>query len=90
MGSEDYKKLNDTMKKTFVNIVNFDQRREIKRIVCPTLLFWGENDLQTPFYFTKYFKKHIKDCEVIKTKGSHFAYIENANLFLKILKEFFK
>ncbi len=89
-GSEDYKNLSDTMKKTFVNIVNFDQRCDIKKVNCLTLLFWGENDTQTPFYFTKYFKKHIKDCEVIKTNGSHFAYIESASLFLKVLQEFFK
>jgi len=89
MGSEDYKKLNDTMKKTFVNIVTYDQKAEIKKVTCPTLLFWGENDTQTPFYFTKYFKKHIKDCEVVKTNGTHFAYIESASLFLKILQDFF-
>lgn len=88
-GSDDYRNLNDTMKQTFVNIVNYDQRFDIKKVKCPTLLFWGKNDTQTPFYFTKFFKKHIKDCEVIQTKGSHFAYIESARLFLNVLKEFF-
>ncbi len=89
-GSDDYKNLDIVMKQTFVNIVNFDQRKEIKNITCPTLLFWGKSDAQTPFYFTKYFKKHIKDCAVIKVKGSHFAYLENAEQFLAVMRQFFR
>lgn len=89
MGSEDYVLLNENMKKTFNNIVNYDQKHLLKKIKCPVLLFWGDKDKQTPFYFTKIFKRHIKDCGVIKTKGSHFAYLENLGLFFKVLHTFF-
>lgn len=87
-GSVDYQKLPGVMKKTFVNIVNFDSRNDIKKIECPVLLFWGKMDAETPFRFTKFFKKHIKDCEVVKTNGTHFAYIESADLFLRVLENF--
>ncbi len=87
-GSPDYRKLSNVMKKTFVNIVTYDSRSDIKTITCPVLLFWGRRDKETPFRFTKFFKKHIKDCEVIKTNGTHFAYIESAQLFLRVLEEF--
>ena len=89
-GSSDYKNLSPTMKKTFSNIVEYDQTPLLCKICCPTLLFWGENDKDTPFCFTKVFKKHINNCEVIKVKGSHFAYIQNKNLFLRVALVFFK
>ena len=90
MGSSDYKKLSFVMKKTFSNIVNYDQTNQLSKINVSTLLVWGTLDKETPFYFTKIFKKHIKDCEVIKFKNcSHFAYLERPNLFLKILLSYF-
>ena len=90
LGSHDYKKLNVVMKQTFINIVNYDQKFLLKNISTPTLLVWGSLDKETPFYFTKTFKKHIKDCEVIKFEGcSHFAYLERPKLFLAILLSFF-
>jgi pimeloyl-ACP methyl ester carboxylesterase len=88
-GSQDYKSLSESMKKTFVNVVNYNSKQDIKKVTCPTLLFWGTKDNATPFCFTKYFKKHIKDCEIIKTNGTHFAYIENAQMFLAVLQNFF-
>ena len=90
MGSADYQNLPDNMKKTFVNVVNFDQTKKLKNISCPTLLFWGKSDRDTPFCFTKIFKKHIKDCEVIAVDGTHFAYLEHTALFLNVLRAFFE
>lgn len=87
-GSCDYNALSSDMKKTFSNIVNFDQRNDIKKINCPTLLFWGKRDKDTPFYFTKFYKKHIKDCEVIETNGGHFTYLEHSALFLLCMQSF--
>lgn len=90
-GSSDYKCLSNTMKITFKNIVNYNQKNKIKNIKCPTLLVWGKFDKETPFYFTKIFKKHIKDCEVICFENcSHFAYLERTNNFLAIMQSFFK
>lgn len=90
-GSLDYQKLTPQMKKTFVNIVNYDQKDILKFISAPTLLVWGNLDKETPICFTKIFKKHIKDCEVIVFKGhGHFAYIEKPQTFLKIITNFFE
>ena len=90
LGSSDYKKLSPAMKQTFKNIVNYDQTNQLSKIEVSTLLVWGTLDKETPFYFTKIFKKHIKDCEVIKFKNcSHFAYLERPVLFLKILLSYF-
>ena len=89
-GSQDYKKLSPLMKQTFVNIVNYDQTPLLKQITAQTLLFWGKRDKDTPFYFTKIFKKNINNCEVIETKGTHFAYIENSALFMRVMISFLK
>ena len=90
MGSEEYKNLSPVMKKTFVNIVNYDQTPLLKHINAQTLLFWGKRDKDTPFYFTKIFKKNINNCEVIETNGTHFAYIEFSDLFLRVMISFLK
>jgi len=91
MGSEDYKNLTPTMKQTFVNVVNYNQAHLLCKIKIPTLLFWGKEDKETPFYFTKIFKKHIKDCEVVSFENSgHFVYLQKPNTFIKVIDYFFK
>lgn len=87
-GSEDYKNLSPVMKQTFQTVVNYDQRYLFKNISCPTLLVWGRDDGATPFCWTKIFKKHIEDCEVIELDGDHFAYVQNSTKFLKIMQSF--
>lgn len=90
-GSSDYKNLSPIMKKTFINVVNYDQTKLLCKINAPTLLVWGNLDKETPFYFTKIFKKHIKDCEVICFDGAgHFAYLQKPRTFVQIIKNFFK
>lgn len=89
-GSSDYKNLDNIMKKTFVNIVNYDQTCLLSKINCSVLLIWGRFDKETPFYFTKVFKKNIKDCGVIALNGGHFAYLEFSNLFLSVMINYFK
>lgn len=88
-GSSDYKILSPVMKQTFKNIVNYDQTYLLCKIKASTLLIWGRLDEETPFYFTKIFKKNIKDCEVIVfEKCGHFAFLEKPQLFLNIIKSF--
>ena len=88
-GSRDFVLLSPCMRKTFINIVNYDQTSKLKNINSQVLLVWGRFDKDTPFCFTKIFKKNIKDCEVVSLNGGHFAYLEFPSLFLKIMKEFF-
>ncbi len=87
-GSKEYISLSSTSKATFVNVTNYDQTPYLRFVCCPTLLFWGRQDKATPFYFTKIYKKHIKDCGVVATCGGHFAYLQNSQLFSQILHTF--
>ncbi len=88
-GSKEYQSLSLLSKRTFVNITNYDETPFLKYVCCPTLLFWGKKDKVTPFYFTKIYKKHIKNCGVVSASGGHFAYLQNSKLFLKLLHIFF-
>lgn len=88
-GSEDYKKLDGNLKRTFVNIVNYNQEKLLKKIECPVVLFWGKLDKETPFYFTKIFKKNIKNSEVVVAQNAgHFAYLDKWQEFLNLLQKF--
>lgn len=90
-GSSDYKSLSGIMKKTFVNIVNFYQNDMLNDVKCDTLLIWGSNDTETPLYMAKTFEKKIKGSGLVIFKNcGHFAYIEKAFAFEKIINNFFK
>lgn len=88
-GSEDYKRLSPIMKKTFVNVVNEDLTPLLHRIICPTLIFWGQKDKDTPFYMAKKMNKKIKNSAVIECLNcGHFAYIEMSEVFIETLAIF--
>lgn len=89
MGSTDYKKLSQTMKKVFVNIVNEDLSYLLKHIKCPCLIYWARDDNQTPYYMAKKLKNKINNSGIVLLKnGGHFAYLNNHNHFVKTTKFF--
>ena len=88
--SNDYRNLNDNMKKTFRNIINKDLRKELKYICCPTLLIFGEKDTETPLKDGIIMNKKIPNSGLITIKkGTHFVYLEYPFYILKIILEFF-
>ena len=87
-GSKDYNALSPIMKKTFVNIVTTFLEKYAINITVPTLLFWGKKDKETPKYMAKRFNKLIKPSHLVLVKGGHFAYIEQSNTFVHVLKYF--
>lgn len=90
-GSSDYKNADEIMKKILVNVVNEDLREDLKEIECPTLLVWGTNDIITPLNDAYIMKENIKDAGIVKIENAgHFSYLENLDLFLKVLDSFFK
>jgi len=90
-GSPDWRALSEAMKKTFSNIVNTYQEKDCKKIVCPTLLIWGEKDTETPIRMARKMKKLIPDCGlVIQKNAGHFAYLSESAKNIVILEEFLK
>ena len=88
-GSDDYKNASDNMKKTFINVVNEDLTYLFPKIDVPTLLVWGENDLDTPIREAKIFEKNIKDSGLVILKGAgHYSYLDKLGEFILILNSF--
>ena len=88
--SDDYKNLNQTMRVTFNNIVNFDERKFLKKIKCQTLLIWGKGDGETPLKIAKILKRKIKSCDLVTYNGGHFVCIEKFSEIIIVVKYFFK
>ncbi len=89
-GSSDYKAMPEQLKPVFSRIVNKDLTRESKKIKVPTLIIWGRDDKDTPIYMAKKLHKNIEDSAIIMLEGGHFAYLNNADKFAIIVKEFLK
>lgn len=90
-GTDDYKNLSNVMKKTFNNVISVNFDKEIQKIVCPTLIVYGDKDRQTPLYMAKIFNKKIKNSKLIIYKNfDHFAYIKNSQQFLLDTKIFLR
>ena len=78
------------MRKILVNVVNEDLSECAKKITCPALLIWGDNDTEAPLEEAKELEKLIKDAGLIVLPNStHYAYLENLGYVVKILNNFF-
>ena len=91
MGSDDYKKLSEVMKKTFVNVVNEDLVPYAKHIKAETFIIWGKCDKDTKLYMAKKLHKVIKNSTLyLLEKAGHFSFLDNKLDFLIILDTFIK
>lgn len=88
MGSTDYRNASGVMRDILVKHVNNDISEDIKKIKCPTLIIWGENDTTIDKSNAYEIEKLIKDAGVIILPGTHYAYLENINQVNKIVKNF--
>lgn len=90
-GSEDYKKLSNVMKHTFINVVNEDLSCYAKFIDARTIIVWGEKDNETKMYMAKKFNKLIRGSRLFVLKDvGHFSFLEKKEEFLIILDSFLK
>lgn len=91
IGSTDYKNASGIMREILVKHVNLDITEDVKKITCPTLIIWGDNDECVPVSDGKLLEKLIKDSGLIIFEGcTHYAYLERLDQLIRILNEFFK
>ena len=87
--SEDYMNLPIIMKKSFQNIIKENLKKYYKKITSETLIIWGEKDIDTPLKDAKLLNKIIKNSGLIIFKNTtHYSYLYNKNLTIKILNSF--
>lgn len=89
IGSTDYRKASETMRKIMVEHVNLDIEEEVKKIVAPTLLVWGTMDREVPVERAYELEKIMKDAGLVTYEGcTHYAYLERLEQTIKVLKSF--
>lgn len=88
LGSFDYKNAKGVMRDILVKVVNQDLSENAKKILCPTLLIWGDNDVAVPVAEAKELEKIISDSALIVLKGTHYCYLENLIHVTTILDNF--
>ena len=88
--SSDYNLLNDIQKQSFKKVVNFYLDGQINKIQVPVLAIFGSEDRETPIKSVgKVLKKQIKECSIVKMQDTgHFCFVQDANQFNLIAKEF--
>ncbi len=87
-GSADYNALDEDMRQTFVKVINQDLREYLPRIAAPTLLYWGTGDTETPLWMGQEMAREIPDAGLVTVEGTHFAYIEHAQAFARVVTHF--
>ena len=89
--SNDYKNIDNNMRKTFKNIIKENLKKYYKKINIETLIIWGENDKDTPLKDGILLNKLINNSAIIVYKKSnHYSYLEYPVLTNKIINEYIK
>ena len=88
IGSPDYKNASEIMRQVLVKTVNEDLSECAKKVTCPTLLIWGENDEAVPLNEAKELEGLLKDGALIVLPGTHYCYLENLGHIGRILESF--
>ena len=88
VGSVDYRNASPLMREVLVKTVNQDLSENAKKIKCPTLLIWGENDEAVPVSEAKELDNLLLDSALIVLPGTHYCYLENLNQVVNILYNF--
>lgn len=87
-GSVDYRNATPMMRDILVKTVNQDLSENARKIKCPTLLIWGDNDEAVPISEAKELESLLNDGALIILPGTHYCYLENLNQVINILYNF--
>ncbi|MBL8165581.1 MAG: alpha/beta hydrolase [Anaerolineae bacterium] len=89
-GSADYQAVSGVMRETFVKVVNEDLLPYAARVRVPTLLFWGDQDADTPLWQGKLLEQTIPDAGLVVWEGAgHYSYLERLAETARVMHHFF-
>jgi len=90
-GSTDYRSAPPVLRQTLVKVVNEDLTTLLSEIKVPSLLLWGENDLDTPLYQAKVMEQKIPDAGLVLIKNAgHFCFLDKPTEFNLIAEHFLR
>lgn len=88
--STDYKNANEVLREILKKAVNYDQRNELKKVVCETLIIWGRFDQDTKLKDGKLMRKLIRNSELVVFDNGHYPFLEDSKKFSLVLDAFLK
>lgn len=90
-GSSDFQQVSGIMRETFVKVVNEDLLPYAARIKAPALLFWGDQDEDTPLWQGQLLEKTIPDAGLVVHSGAgHYSYLDRLAETVRVMDYFFK
>lgn len=79
------------LRETFVRIISEDLTPYAAQVKAPTVLIWGDQDVETPLWQGRKLEQVIPDAGLIVFAGAgHFSYLERLNDYLRIVEHFLK
>jgi pimeloyl-ACP methyl ester carboxylesterase len=79
----------DMMYPIFKRVVTFDETKLLPKITVPTLLLWGENDMEVPVSIAEEAHALVQGSQlIIMQEVGHNAHLDSPNLFCGIIKKF--
>jgi pimeloyl-ACP methyl ester carboxylesterase len=89
VGSLDYQKAED-LQGTFKKVIAENLTEDAKRIKLPTLLIWGDGDIETPISEAYTLLDCINDSNIKILPGAgHFVFNEKVKQVAKLIQEFY-
>lgn len=89
-GSADFNATSGVMRDSFIRIINQDLRSYAQRVQVSTLLFWGDQDEDTPLADGRLLEQLIPDAGLVVYPGAgHYSYIEQADNVARVMHHFF-
>ena len=86
--SEDYVNCSESLRATFVKVINKDLSVYAKRVKCPVLIVNGREDTATPLTHAKRLNKLIANSSLVEIDGDHFAFFRAPVAFANTVKNF--
>lgn len=89
-GSSDYVNAGP-LTETFKKVIAEDLLPYAKRVQAPTLLFWGDQDQDTPLAAGRILEANMPDAGLVVLEGAgHYAYLDQPSRFVEVAVYFFQ
>jgi len=90
-GSSDFNNTSGIMRQTFIQVINQDLLNYAERVDVSTLLFWGDQDEETPLWMGETLEKTIPDAGLVVLEGTgHYSYIQKNVKTAQVINFFLK
>src|SRR3989304_2428037 len=70
IGAEDYLAATGPLRETMGNVLKDEIRKDLPKIICPTLVVWGRSDKVTPPKHGRFVAENIKNAELKIVSGA--------------------